>query len=64
MPELPEVETIRLQLEKYLKGHKIENVQVNVPKIFSGNPKDLVGAKIKDVRRFAKVLLIDFSNGF
>ncbi|KKQ98222.1 MAG: Formamidopyrimidine-DNA glycosylase [Candidatus Woesebacteria bacterium GW2011_GWB1_39_12] len=64
MPELPEVETIRLQLEKYLKGHKIENVQVNVPKIFSGNPKDLVGAKIKDVRRFAKVLSIDLSNGF
>ncbi|KKR30347.1 DNA-formamidopyrimidine glycosylase [Candidatus Woesebacteria bacterium RIFCSPHIGHO2_01_FULL_39_32] len=64
MPELPEVETVKLQLEKYLKGHKIENVQINAPKIFSGNPKDLVDAKVKGVRRFAKVLSIDLSNGF
>jgi len=64
VPELPEVETVKLQLEKYLKGHKIENVQINAPKIFSGNPKDLVDAKVKGVRRFAKVLSIDLSNGF
>ena len=64
MPELPEVEAIRLQLEKYLKGHKIENVQVNVPKIFSGDPKNVVGAEFLVVRRFAKVLSIDLSNGF
>ena len=64
MPELPEVETVKLQLEKYLKGHKIENVQINATKIFSGNPKDLVDAKVKGVRRFAKVLSIDLSNGF
>lgn len=63
MPELPEVETVKLQLNKYLKGHKIENVQVNVPKIFSGNTRDLIGAKFSKVRRFAKVLSIDLSNG-
>lgn len=64
MPELPEVETIRKGLEKYLVGHKIEDVTVNLPKIFSGDKKDLVGAKIENVRRFAKVLSIDLSNGF
>ena len=64
MPELPEVETVKLQLEKYLKGHTIKNVQVNVQKIFSGNPKDVIGAKVKGVRRFAKVLAIDLANGF
>lgn len=63
MPELPEVESIKLQLEKYLVGHKIEEVEVKNAKIFTGNPKDLVGAKIKGVRRFAKVLSIDLSNG-
>ena len=64
MPELPEVETVRKQLEKFLKGHKIEEVQVNVPKIFSGNSKDLIGAKVEEIRRFAKVLSIDLSNGY
>ncbi|KKQ41403.1 MAG: formamidopyrimidine-DNA glycosylase, formamidopyrimidine-DNA glycosylase [Microgenomates group bacterium GW2011_GWC1_37_8] len=64
MPELPEVETIKKQLEKFIRGHKIENVSVNVPKIFSGNSKDLIGAKVEEIRRFAKVLSIDLSNGF
>ncbi|OGM21692.1 DNA-formamidopyrimidine glycosylase [Candidatus Woesebacteria bacterium RIFCSPHIGHO2_01_FULL_38_9] len=64
MPELPEVETVKLQLEKYLKGHKIENVQINVPKIFSGDQKVLVGGKVSGIRRFAKVLSLDLTNGF
>lgn len=62
MPELPEVETIRGQLEKFLVGHTILDVKINQPKIFTGNVKDVVGAKIKGVRRFAKVLCIDLSN--
>jgi formamidopyrimidine-DNA glycosylase len=64
MPELPEVETIKKGLEKYLVGHKILKVTVNNPKVFSGSPKNLVGGKIKGVRRFAKVLSIDLSNGY
>lgn len=64
MPELPEVETVRGQLEKFLVGHKVLNVKVRMPKIFSGNSKNLIGGKIKSVRRFAKVLSIDLSNGF
>jgi formamidopyrimidine-DNA glycosylase len=63
MPELPEVETVKLQLQKYLVGHKIENVDIKAPKIFTGDPKDVEGASIKDIRRFAKVLSIDLSNG-
>lgn len=66
MPELPEVESIKLQLQKYLVGHKIEDVLRNIhaTKIFSGNPHDVIGARVKDVRRFAKVLSIDLSNGY
>jgi formamidopyrimidine-DNA glycosylase len=64
MPELPEVETIRSGLEKYLVGHKIEDVQINVAKSFIGNPKEIIGAKIAGTRRFGKVLVIDLSNGF
>src|SRR3989304_6687941 len=64
MPELPEVETIRKALENYLVGHKITEVKVNAPKIFSGDKTVLIGGKVKSVRRFAKILCLDLSNGY
>ena len=63
MPELPEIESVKLQLQKYLIGHKIENVEIRNPKIFEGKPSDVVGAKVSSIRRFAKILSIDLSNG-
>ncbi len=45
MPELPEVETIRIQLYKKIVGKKLK------------------GQKIIDLRRRAKILIIDFNNG-
>ena len=62
MPELPEVETIRIQLEKYLMDHKVERVEARY-KNFEGNGRDLEGGKVKGIRRFGKVLVIDLSNG-
>lgn len=64
MPELPEVETIKLQFEKYLLGHTILSLEIRNRKIFQGNEKQIVGAKIKGVKRFAKVVCIDLSNGY
>lgn len=64
MPELPEVETIRKGLDKYLVGHKIEDVEINVPKMFEGDPKNIIGAKVTGIRRFGKGLVIDFSNKY
>lgn len=64
MPELPEVETIRRGLEKYLVGHTITDVLVKAPKVFSGEKKYLIDAGIKGVRRFAKILSIDLSNNY
>jgi len=63
MPELPEVETIRKGLEKYLVGHTIKSVKIHY-KNFEGNEKNLEGGKIKKVRRFGKVLSIDLDNGY
>ncbi len=63
MPELPEVETLRLGLKKYLVGHKIKNVEVRTSKVFHGDKKEIEGTKIRDVRRFGKLLAIDLSNG-
>lgn len=63
MPELPEVETIRKGLQKYLVGHIIKKVDVHY-KNFEGDPKKLENGKVKKVRRFGKVLCIDLSNGY
>lgn len=64
MPELPEVETLKLGLQKYLVGHKIEDIEVRVPKIFQGNPKDVIGATVKDIKRVGKGLIMELNNDF
>jgi formamidopyrimidine-DNA glycosylase len=64
MPELPEVELIKLQLDKYLYKHKIEKVEVRNSKVFQGNPKNLIGGKFTRARRFGKIIVADFNNGF
>lgn len=63
MPELPEVETIRLQLNQALKGLKVREVQVLSPKNFIGNAKDLIGQKITGVERRAKMIIIRLADG-
>lgn len=64
MPELPEVETIRLGLQKYLVGRKIVDVEVRIPKIFIGSAKQIVGAKIVGLKRIGKGLIVELNNSF
>ncbi len=64
MPELPEVETIRRGLEKYIVGQEIADIEVLSSRQFTGDPKLVIGAKIIGVRRFGKGLVIDLANGF
>ena len=64
MPELPEVETVRKGLEKYVVGLKLEKVEIINPGPFQGNPKLVEGAKIVEARRSGKGLIIDFDNGY
>ncbi len=59
MPELPEVETIKLGLEKRIVGLKIIRIQVNSPKSFIGKPDLVEGQKVLRVWRRAKILGID-----
>lgn len=63
MPELPEVETIRLELEKFLPGRKIVGVEVKNKKSFPDDQKKILGAGIREVRRYGKVLILDLDNG-
>lgn len=64
MPELPEVETLKLGLKKYLVGHKIEDIEVSVPKIFQGSAKQIIGAKVTGIKRIGKGLIIELDNDF
>lgn len=68
MPELPEVETIRTGLQKILPGRQIASVVRVWQKSLPSGPQDveefLRGARVTEVRRRAKVLLIDLSTNY
>lgn len=64
MPELPEVETLKLGIQKYIVGHKILDVEILHPKVFQGEAKNVVGSKITGVRRVGKGLILALSNGY
>lgn len=68
MPELPEVETIKRELEKAILGKKITGVVVNNPMVIRQPSvekfkKELSGAIIKSILRRAKLLILELSNG-
>jgi formamidopyrimidine-DNA glycosylase len=68
MPELPEVETIRRQLQRHVVGKKIVDVRVLFAKKLNVSAATLVaktkGVTIRSVERRAKLLLINLSNGY
>lgn len=69
MPELPEVETIRIGLARLLLGKTIAKADcIDSPKSFPNDAATvqefLLGAKITQVRRRAKVLLIDLQTDY
>lgn len=68
MPELPEVETVKIGLAKLLPKLVVENVWHDWQKSFPNAPADvarfLMRAKITKVRRRAKVLIIELSSGY
>jgi len=68
MPELPEVETIRRELLQDIKGKKIVSVEVLTPKIINCPTNEFIkiikNAKIKDIQRRAKLLIIKLSNSY
>lgn len=61
MPELPEVETIKLGLQKII-GLKIEKIQVLSPKSFMGDVVLAEGKKVFNIWRKAKILGIDLDS--
>src|SRR3989344_181488 len=64
MPELPEVQTIVDQLADKLVGKRIVGVEIRLPKIFQGDKKSVIGAKIRGVERRAKIILLHLDNDY
>lgn len=68
MPELPEVETLRAGLSLLVPGKQIKSVWHDWQKSFPNAQSDveqfLIGARITEVRRRAKVLLIELTSKY
>ncbi len=67
MPELPEVETVRLGLKDALEGHAFARVIARRPDLRKAFPdrfaERLTGRRVLGLRRRAKYLLADLDNG-
>lgn len=68
MPELPEVETVRIGLSALLPGKRVAKVDYDWPKGFPNTERDvrayLIGAHVTTVKRRAKVLLIELDSKY
>ncbi len=66
MPELPEVETVVRGLRRLIAGKNITKVSHDHAKSFPNSEAEvanfMIGANIRDVRRRAKVIMIDLDN--
>ncbi|HHD92693.1 MAG TPA: DNA-formamidopyrimidine glycosylase [Candidatus Portnoybacteria bacterium] len=66
MPELPEVETIKRQLQQEIVGKRIIEVEIKLPKLVKLESekfkKSVEGSKIENVWRRAKIIGIDLDN--
>ena len=67
MPELPEVETVRLGLAPAMEGYTLTQVETRRGDLRVPFPKDFVarlrGRKVKHLRRRAKYILADLDSG-
>ena len=68
MPELPEVETIRLKLEPHLIGRRFDRVEISDPRLVRPFEPDAVAAELEGERvsaleRRGKYLIVRFDSG-
>ncbi len=68
MPELPEVETTRRGLARWLEGRVLADIQVRTDKLRFPLPPDLAdrlaGSRVTKIDRRAKYLLVYLDNGY
>lgn len=68
MPELPEVETVKTGLTKYLPNKRVVGLMFDWPKSFPNSSQQveqfLIGAKVTDLRRRGKALIINLDTEY
>lgn len=64
MPELPEVETVKTQLESCILGEIINNIEIRTPAFITSDIQQLTSLTVIAVRRFSKLLVIDLTKGW
>lgn len=68
MPELPEVETIRVGLQGAIVGLRITDIEVLNPKSFHSEPEladaQAIGARVDRLDRRGKVLIMELDSGY
>ena len=68
MPELPEVETTKRGIEPYLIEQFIQKILIRNNKLripLNKNlTKEIINIDIKEIKRRAKYIIIDFINGY
>ncbi|HRN69607.1 MAG TPA: bifunctional DNA-formamidopyrimidine glycosylase/DNA-(apurinic or apyrimidinic site) lyase [Candidatus Woesebacteria bacterium] len=62
MPELPEVESIRLYLQDHLVGKTLQRVEIFEQNMFVGEKKHIIHKKVTDILRSGKILTLKFQN--
>lgn len=62
MPELPEVETIRRQLEENIVGKTIKDIEILEKKQFIGKREEAIGKKINSINRHGKIISFKLVN--
>lgn len=63
MPELPEVETIKRQIQQEIVGEVITHLEVREEKIVMGERELIKGKKITGISRRGKYLFVKFEDG-
>jgi formamidopyrimidine-DNA glycosylase len=68
MPELPEVETIRVKLEPRIVGRRLERVEINDPRLVrpfepTAVAAELEGERVGALERRGKYLIVRFESG-
>lgn len=63
MPELPEVESVRISLSSCLPGRRVESVRIFREGVLLSPPDRLIGLVIVDLERRGKYLQLNLSDG-
>jgi len=64
MPELPEVETLKRQLEQVIIGKKIKSIEVLRAKSFQGNTEILINREFTSIDRIGKLMILNLTTKF